>query len=34
MVAVETSICNFGWKALELDLEGTDGKRYTLADVR
>ncbi|MEE8279866.1 MAG: thioredoxin family protein [Alphaproteobacteria bacterium] len=34
MVAQETSVCNFGWKAADFDLEGVDGRRYTLADVR
>ncbi|MBI2313965.1 MAG: thioredoxin family protein [Betaproteobacteria bacterium] len=34
MVSLETPICNFGWKAVDFDLRGVDGKRYRLADVR
>jgi len=34
MVRLETPICDFGWKAADFDLPGTDGKRYRLADVR
>jgi peroxiredoxin len=30
----ETPICNFGEPAKPFDLPGTDGKRYTLEDVR
>jgi peroxiredoxin len=30
----ETPICNFGEPARPFDLEGTDGRRYTLDDVR
>ena len=30
----ETPICNFGEAAKPFDLPGTDGKRYTLEDVR
>lgn len=26
-------VCAFGWKAVDFDLPGTDGKRYRLADV-
>lgn len=33
-MAVTTTICDFGWKAVDFDLEGTDGRRYRLADVR
>lgn len=33
-MAVSTPICDFGWKAPDFSLTGTDGKRYTLADVR
>ena len=33
-MAVQTPICDFGWKARDFSLEGTDGKTYTLADVK
>jgi peroxiredoxin len=33
-MAAVTPICNFGWKAVDFELEGIDGKTYTLADVR
>ena len=34
MVAMETPVCDFGWKAPDFSLKGTDGKTYTLEDVR
>jgi peroxiredoxin len=34
MVSLETPICNFGWRAVDFALPGTDGKRYSIADVR
>jgi peroxiredoxin len=34
MVSTQTSICNFGWKAVDFDLMGVDGKRHTLASAR
>ena len=34
MVSLQTPICNFGWKAVDFDLQGVDGKRYRLNDVR
>jgi peroxiredoxin len=34
MALVNANICDFGWKAREFALEGVDGKRYSLADVR
>ena len=34
MVATQASICNFGWKAVDFDLPGVDGKRRTLASAR
>jgi peroxiredoxin len=33
-MAVETPICDFGWKAPEFRLPATDGKTYALADIR
>ena len=33
-MAADTPICNFGEPARAFDLMGTDGKRYTLEDVR
>ena len=33
-MAVETPICDFGWKAPAFSLPGIDGKTYTLDDVR
>jgi peroxiredoxin len=33
-MAEATPICDFGWKAVDFELEGIDGKTYTLADVR
>ncbi len=34
MAALRPPICDFGWEAIDFDLEGVDGRRYTLADVR
>ena len=34
MVSLQTPICDFGWKAVDFDLEGVDGRQYSLADVR
>jgi len=34
MVSLQTPICNFGWKAVDFDLQGVDGKHYRLNDVR
>jgi peroxiredoxin len=31
MVSLHTSVCDFGWKAVEFDLPGVDGKRHGLA---
>lgn len=33
-MAVETPICDFGWKAPGFSLPGVDGKTYTLADIK
>jgi peroxiredoxin len=34
MALAKDGICAFGWKARDFALKGTDGKTYTLADVR
>lgn len=34
MVSLETPICEFGWKAVDFDLLGVDGKRYNLASCK
>jgi len=34
MVSLQPPICDFGWKALDFDLPGVDGKRYNLANAR
>ncbi|HDR28719.1 thioredoxin family protein [Rhodovulum sp.] len=33
-MAVSTPLCNFGWKAPAFSLPGTDGRTWTLEDVR
>lgn len=33
-MAVETPICDFGWKAPDFSLPGVDGRTYTLAEVK
>ncbi|MDH3596703.1 MAG: thioredoxin family protein [Rhodospirillales bacterium] len=33
-MAATTPICDFGWKAVDFQLEGIDGKTYSLEDVR
>lgn len=33
-MAVETPVCDFGWKAPEFRLPGTDGRTWRLADVK
>jgi peroxiredoxin len=33
VVSLQTPICDFGWKAVDFDLPGVDGKRYRLADA-
>ena len=32
-MAATTPVCNFGWRAPDFSLPGTDGKTWTLADV-
>jgi len=34
MASLETPVCNFGWKAIDFDLLGVDGKRYNLASAK
>ena len=34
MASLETPVCNFGWKAVDFDLPGVDGRRYNLASVK
>ncbi|MBZ0092445.1 MAG: thioredoxin family protein [Sulfuricellaceae bacterium] len=33
MVSLQTPVCDFGWKAVDFDLPGIDGKRHSLADA-
>lgn len=34
MVSLQPPVCNFGWRARAFDLQGVDGKRYTLENTR
>ena len=34
MVALETPICNFGWKAPDFNLKGIDNKNYSFSDIK
>ena len=34
MASLQPPLCDFGWKAVDFSLEGTDGKTYTLDHVR
>ena len=34
MASTLTPVCDFGWKALDFDLPGVDGKRHSLATAR
>lgn len=34
MAALNTPVCDFGWKAVDFNLPGVDGKRYALASAR
>lgn len=33
-MAIETPLCDFGWKAPDFNLPGVDGKSYSLDDVK
>ena len=33
-MAVSSPICDFGWKAPDFSLKGTDGKTYSLSDIQ
>lgn len=33
-MAAQSTICDFGWKAVDFSLPATDGGRYGLADIR
>lgn len=33
-MAVETPICDFGWQAPDFSLKATDGKTYSLSDIK
>ena len=34
MVSLQPPVCDFGWKAVDFSLPGTDGRTYTLTDIR
>ena len=34
MASLETPVCEFGWKAIDFDLLGVDGKRHNLASAK
>ena len=34
MAQTPSAVCDFGWKAVDFDLRGVDGKRHTLASAR
>ena len=34
MASLETPVCDFGWKAINFDLLGVDGKRHSLASAK
>jgi len=34
MVSLQPPVCDFGWKAVDFDLPGVDGRRHRLADLR
>jgi len=34
MASTETPVCDFGWKAIDFDLPGVDGRRHSLASAK
>ena len=34
MASLETPVCDFGWKAVDFNLQGVDGKRYDLSSAK
>jgi peroxiredoxin len=34
MASLQTPVCDFGWKAVDFDLPGVDGKQYNLASAK
>ena len=34
MISTKTPICDFGWQAVDFKLKGTDGREYSLTDVK
>ena len=34
MASLETPVCDFGWKAIDFDLLGVDGKRHSLTSAK
>ena len=34
MASLQTPVCDFGWKAVDFDLPGVDGKHYSLSNAR
>ena len=34
MVRTEAKVCDFGWKAVDFDLPGVDGRRHSLSSAR
>jgi peroxiredoxin len=33
-MAAQSQVCDFGWRAIDFDLPGVDGRRHTLASAR
>ena len=34
MASLETPVCEFGWKAVDFDLKGVDGRQYNLTSAK